>query len=208
MLTLYWSPQTRAARVVWMLEELGEPYQLRHVDIRNPNASRSDEFLQASPMGKVPALVDGEAKLSESAAICLYLADRYSNAKLAPAPDDSSRAPYLYWMFFVPSVMEPAFAEKFGQTTPNRQAHGWGDFDSMINVLRCGVAKGRWLLGERFTAADVLVGSTAYFLRTLDAMPADTAIDAYVDRCLERPAYQRAIQNDSDEVNRRDLGSS
>ena len=100
---LYWCPKTRASRIVWMLEELDEPYERVLVDLSDKEAPRPAGFLEASPMGKVPALADGEVKMSESAAICLYVADRYSSGKLAPTLDHPDRGRFLYWMMFTPA---------------------------------------------------------------------------------------------------------
>jgi len=192
MIKLFWCPKTRAKRALWMLEETGLDYQLVHVDIHDRDAPVDPFFRLASPMGKVPALADGDATLAESAAICLYLADRYPDCGLAPAVDDALRARYLYWMFFVPAVMEPAVVEKLGGWKGNRFSSGWGDFDSMIQTLEAGLAAGPWLLGEQFSAADVMVGATVAFLRRLGVLPENPVLDPYVARCVARPAYQRA----------------
>ncbi len=199
MITLYWCPQTRAARVMWMLEELGIEYELKIIDVRDEEAKSATDFLTASPMGKVPAILDGEIGLSDSAAICLYLADKYLDRGLAPSIDDPLRAQYLYWMVYVPGVIEPAMAEKFSNIPVNKVSHGWGDFDTMIAVLEDaleGDNKGPWLLGETFTAVDVMVGATANFLRMFNILPDSKRINDYIDRCLSRPAYQRALAND------------
>jgi len=195
---LYWCPRTRASRAVWMLEETGLDYERVLVDLRSPGYSPPPDFLAASPMGKVPALEDGDARLADSAAICLYLADRYSPGVLAPAPDEPTRARFLYWMFFAPGSMEPAMAEKMGGWQPNRGAHGWGDFDTMTRTLETALADGPWLMGERFSAADVMVGSTAAFMKMFGILPDSECIGAYVERCLERPAYRRARELDTD----------
>lgn len=194
MITLYWCPRTRAARVVWMLEELGVDYELAHINVRDPASKTDPGFLAASPMGKVPALQDGDAKLADSAAICLYLADRYPDAKLAPAIDDPARADYLYWMVYAPGAIEPAMAEKFGGWKPNKIASGWGDFNIMIETLAKGLESGPWLLGERFSAADVMVGSSVYFLKAFGILPDNAVLNDYVERALARPAYQRALK--------------
>lgn len=199
MTTLYWCPQTRAARAMWMLEELGIDYDLKIIDVRDDVAKKDPDFLRASPMGKVPALNDGDAVLSDSAAICMYMADKYIDKGLAPALDDPRRAQYLYWMVYVPGVIEPAMAEKFSNIPANKVSHGWGDFDTMISVLEGalgGENKGPWLLGDQFTAADVMVGSTTNFLKMFNILPESVIINAYIDRCLKRPAYQRALAND------------
>ncbi len=193
MMTLFWAPKTRASRALWMLEEAGVDYEIAHVDIRAEKRSDSDVFRSASPMGKVPALADGETLLAESAAICLYVADRYSPGTLAPALDDPLRGQYLYWTMFTPAVVEPAMAEKFSGATTNPSSHGWGDYDSMIATLEGGLADGPWVLGERFTAADVMVGSSVVFMRLFGILPESQSLNEYADRCLARPAYRAAM---------------
>ncbi len=195
---LFWCPRTRAVRAVWLLEEAGLDYERVLIDVRDPASREIEGFKRASPMGKVPALEDGEVAMAESAAIALYVADRYPQAGLSPAIDDPDRGRFLYWMFFAPAVVEPAMVEKFGDHKPNRGQHGWGDFDSMIEVFERGVTPGPWLLGERFSAADIMGGSTAVFMRQFGIMPESKALHDYADRCLERPAYQRALKLDQD----------
>lgn len=197
MIKLYWCPRTRASRAVWLLEEAGVDYETVFVDIRDPESRADPDFLAASPMAKVPALRDGDVALADSAALSLYIADRYPEAGLAPAAHDRKRGPFLYWMFFAPGVMEPAMAEKVSGWEPNRGAHGWGDFDTMIRTLEDGLEQGPWLLGERFSVADVMVGSTAAFMRMFNILPESEAIGAYVDRCLARPAYVKAMAMES-----------
>jgi len=99
-------------------------------------------------------------------------------------------------MFFTPAVIEPAMSEKFGNLKPNKHSHGWGDYDSMLNTLSQGVKDQPWLLGNQFTAADVLVGSTVYFLKKFGIMPESDVLEAYLERCLARPAYQTALAKD------------
>jgi len=193
MITLFWAPKTRASRALWMLEEAGVDYEIEVVDIRAEDRSDSATFRLASPMGKVPALADGEAVLAESAAICLYVADRYSQGTLAPTLDDPLRGQYLYWTMYTPAVMEPAMAEKFSGATGNRSSHGWGDYDSMLRTLENGLVDGPWILGERFTAADVMLGSSVVFMRLFGILPDSQSLNAYADRCLARPAYQAAL---------------
>ncbi len=190
---LYWSPRTRASRAVWMLEEAGVPYERVTIDIRDEAAKADPDFRAASPMGKVPALEDGEVRMADSAAICMYLADRYPDAGLAPAIDDPARGRYLYWMVFTPGVIEPAMAEKVGGIEPNPGRNGWGSFAAMIATLEDGLRAGTWLLGEQFSAADVMVGSSAAFMQMFGLLPESDSIAGYVDRCLARPAYQRAL---------------
>lgn len=191
---LYWAPQTRSARAIWMLEEAGVDYDLELVNISAPDRVDTDEFREASPMGKVPALVDGDVKMSESSAICLYVADRYSAGNLAPAIDDPLRGKFLYWLMYTPAVVEPSMSEKFSGTDTNRYRSGWGDFDLMIETLENGIADKTWILGEQFTAADVMLGSSTVFLRLFKMLPDSPVLEAYADRCLARPAYQKVVE--------------
>ncbi len=190
---LFWCPQTRASRAVWMLEEAGVTYERVTIDIRTPGAERPADFLAASPMGKVPALADGEVLMAESAAICLYLADRYAAGRLAPRLDDASRGSFLYWMLYTPAVIEPSMAEKAGGLTPQPSRNGWGSFDQMITTLAARLEHQPWLLGDQLSAADIMVGSSVVFLRMLKMLPESAILEAYADRCLERPAYQKAL---------------
>lgn len=202
MITLFWCPRTRASRILWLLEELGEPFELRMIDIREPEAKADPDFVAASPMGKVPAIMDtasnGVVHMADSAAIGLYLADRYSSGRLAPAFDDPRRGAYLYWMTFTPGVIEPAMSERFNKWQVSRATSGWGDFPSMMEVLERGLQPGPWLLGEQFSAADVLVGSSVYFMKLFGILPDNAMLAAYAERCLERPAYRKALARDAE----------
>lgn len=195
---LFWCPRTRAVRILWLLEETGLPYQRVLVNLRDPESRNNPQFRAASPMGKVPALVDGDVAMAESAAIALYIADRYQPGTLAPLPDAVARGQFLYWMFFSPGVIEPAMAEKFNGWKANRGQHGWGDFASMIETLERGLQPGPWLLEETFTVADILVGSSVVFMRMFGILPESAVLNEYADRCLARPAYQQALQTDAD----------
>ncbi|MDH3588579.1 MAG: glutathione S-transferase family protein, partial [Gammaproteobacteria bacterium] len=190
---LLWCHRTRASRAVWLLEEAGVPYDRVYIDVRDAAAKEDPAFRAASPMGKVPALEDGEVRMADSAAIALYIADRYPAAGLAPAIDDPERGRYLYWMTYTPGVIEPAMTEKFGGWEANRGQHGWGDFDAMIETWEKALVPGPWLLGDRFSAADIMVGSSAVFLRMFEILPDSPVLNDYADRCLARPAYQRAM---------------
>jgi len=193
---LFWSQQTRSSRAVWMLEEAGVDYEIEPVDIRAVVRVDSDEFRLASPMGKVPALVDGDVFMSESAAICLYVADRYCSGELAPAIDDPARGKFLYWIMYTPAVIEPAMTEKVNGIEPNSGRSGWGSFDLMIRTMESALEGKTWLLGEQFSAADVMVGSSVAFLRMFEMLPDSEILNAYADRCLARPAYQKALSLD------------
>lgn len=191
---LFWAPQTRSQRAIWMLEEAGIDYDMEHIPIASPERTDSDEFRDASPMGKVPAIVDGDVQMAESAAICIYVADRYCSGTLAPAIDDVQRGKYLYWMLYTPAVIEPSMSEKFNGTETNRYRSGWGDFDLMIETLNNALDDRDWILGEQFTAADVMLGSSAVFMRQFEMLPETKNLGAYADRCLARPAHIRAME--------------
>jgi len=144
-------------------------------------------------MGKVPALQDGEATLAEQSAICAYVAERYPEAKLAPPLGDVRRAKYLYWLFFAPGCIEPAILQIFTKIQiPPLQA-GWGDSNQVFDVLERAVGNGSWLLGEQFTAADVMIGSNLNaVIRMFKMIPSRPAFDRYLDACAARPAFRRA----------------
>lgn len=202
MITLFWCPQTRASRVLWFLEELGQPFETRLIDIREEESKNDPDFLAASPMGKVPAIMDNNGiepvHMADSAPICLYLADRYPAAGLAPVLDDPSRGKFLYWMNYTPGVIEPAMMEKFLGFEVARATSGWGNWETMLEVLETGLAGGQWLLGDRFSAADVLVGSSVYFMQKFGILPENAVFEEYIGRCLERPAYQKALARDTE----------
>ncbi|EDQ89377.1 uncharacterized protein MONBRDRAFT_32442 [Monosiga brevicollis MX1] len=192
---LYWCPKTRAVRMAWMLEELGQPYERIKIDIRDETSqSRNDRaFREASPMGKVPALRHGPIKLWDSGAMCLYLADAFPEAGLAVAPSDPRRGQYLQWTLFTNSVLEPAMTERIAGMEPHPSSHGHGSFDQMITTLEQALQQGPWLLGEQFTSADVLVGTGISFMIQFGVLKEpSTVLTDYVARCSARPACQRA----------------
>ena len=194
---LFWAPMTRSQRAIWMLEEAGIDYEMELVGLRDENRRDSEDFLAASPMGKVPAIVDGDIRMAESAAICIYVADRYCAGTLAPTLDAPDRGAYLYWSMYTPAVVEPAMSEKVGNIAPNRVSNGWGDFDLMIDTWDKALEGKEWILGDQFTAADVMLGSSAVFLRMFEMLPDTRNIGRYADQCLARPANQRATEKAS-----------
>ena len=190
-IVLHHHPFSRAAAVVWMLEELGVPYELRFVDIMQ-GGQKSAELLALNPMGKLPILVDGEAVVTESAAIGLYLADRYSLGQLAPLPDDPARATYLRWSLFAPSVIEPGTMAKAAHWEFKTSQAGWGDHASMLRAMESAVSGREFLLGDRFSMADVIFGGTVRYLLRFNMLEAKPAFVAYGERLGARPALQRA----------------
>jgi glutathione S-transferase len=141
----------------------------------------------------VPALRDGEATLAEAAAICAYVTERYPQAKLAPPPGDPLRAKYLYWLFFAPGCIEPAMVQLATKIEMSPVAAGWGDAQRVFDVLDAALAKGPWILGDIFSAADIAIGSSLNFaVRLFKMVPARPSFDRYIDACAARPAFQRA----------------
>jgi glutathione S-transferase len=192
MMQLYWSPRTRSFTALWLMEETGQPYERVLTDLSS-GAQKTAEYLAINPMGKVPALKDGDATLAESAAICAYVAERYPQAKLAPPVGDPLRAKFLYWLFFMPGCIEPAMVQISTKIEINPFAAGWGDATRVFDVLDNALAKGPWILGEHFSAADVAIGSALNFsVRLFKMVPSRPSFDAYIARCTARPAFQRA----------------
>jgi glutathione S-transferase len=190
-LVLHYHPYSRAAGTLWALEEVGQPYELKLVDIMK-GAQKQPDFLALNPMGKLPALVDGDAVVTESAAISLYLADRYAAGRLAPALDDPRRGTYLRWSFFAPSVIEPAVMAKGAGWEVREVAAGWGNYASMMAATQSAIAKGPYLLGEQFSMADVIFGGLLRFLMLFKQIEPTPLFSSYVERLNQRPAYQRA----------------
>jgi glutathione S-transferase len=188
-ITLYASIASRSFVAHWMLGELDLPYRVEVVDIRS-GAQKSPGYMRLNPMGKVPTLTDGATVVTETAAICLYLADRYGYGHFAPKVDDPARGAYLRWAVFSTAVLEPAWQTKTAGL-PARH-HGWGDLDSALTTLRLAVEPGPWLLGEMFTAADVAAGAVLSVGLFTKQIPADPVLGAYNDRLSARPAYQAA----------------
>jgi glutathione S-transferase len=191
-IVFYTNPMSRGRIVHWMLEEVGVPYRTELLSF-DKNEHKSPAYLAINPMGKVPALKDGETALAEAAAICAYVAERYPEAKLAPALGDPLRARYLYWLFFGPGCIEPAMVQIATKIEMNPVAAGWGDAQRVIDVLDNALEKGPWILGENFSAADIVIGSGLNFaVRLFKMIPSRPSFDAYIARCMERPAFQRA----------------
>ncbi|MBV8696638.1 MAG: glutathione S-transferase family protein [Bradyrhizobium sp.] len=194
MTQLYWCPRTRSFTALWLMEETGQPYERVLIDI-STGAQKQADYLAINPMGKVPALKDGEVTLAENAAICAYVAERYPDAKLTPPLGDPVRAKFLYWLFFLPGCIEPAMVQLSTKFEMNPVAAGWGEAQRPFDVLDAALSKGPWLLGENFSAADVAMGSMLNFaVRMFKMVPSRPSFEAYVDRCTARPAFQRAQQ--------------
>lgn len=188
---LYHHPFSRAATVVWMLEEVGVPYELRFVDLMT-GQQKGPDILALNPMGKLPILTDGDAVITESAAIALYLADRYAPGRLAPRLDDPRRGTYLRWSFFSPGVIEPGLMAKAAGWAYKEGQAGWGSHESMLAAMQSALAGGEYLLGKEFSMADVVFGGTLRFMLTFKMIEPLPVFVAYSERLGARPALQRA----------------
>lgn len=191
MITLYHHPFSRASGTVWTLEEIGQPYKLEFVDIMK-GGQKSPEMKKLNPMGKLPVLTDGDVVVTENAAISLYLADRYSSGKLAPAPDDPKRATYLRWSLFAPSVIEPGLMAKQGNWEYRPSAAGWGTYEELTEAMNAAVDGKDFILGSEFSIADIIFGGTVRFMMMVGGLKGTPALEAYVKRLGERPALKRA----------------
>src|SRR6185503_5224631 len=198
-LTLYHAAPSRSSITRWMLEEIGEPYDI-HLLSLNKGDNRAPEFLAVNPMGKVPALKHGDVVITEAAAICAYLADEFPRAKLNVPVGDPRRGVYLKWLFFGTSCIEPAIIDRAAprKEEARRGMLGYGDFDTVMDVVAKAVSKGPYLLGEQFTAADVVIGSGLRWGMLFKLLPERPEFLSYVGRLASRPALQRAEAQDKE----------
>lgn len=197
-LTLYTNPQSRGQIVRWMLEETGIDYDT--VVLEYGGSMKSAEYLSINPMGKVPAIKHGDVVVTEVAAICAYLADRFPAANLAPALTDPARGTYYRWLFFAAGPLEMAVTAKalnWQVEEGRRQMVGFGSYEATLDALEGALSVWTWLCGDQFTAADVYVGAAitwGMMFGTIDKRP---VFESYASRLQARPAAQRALQLDA-----------
>lgn len=196
--TLFHSPNTRSAGALILLEELGADYRL-HVLNMKAGEQRNPEYLAINPMGKVPALKHGDALVTEQPAIFLYLADLFPEAGLAPAIGDPLRGPYLRWMVYYGSCFEPALIDRAQKREPAPPSTSpYGDYDTMLKTLTDQLAKGPYLLGDNFTAADVLWGTALTWTTMFQLVPALPVIQSYIERVNARPSVAKVKAKDAE----------
>ena len=196
-LVLYTNPRSRGRIARWMLEEVGQPYRTEVLDYRT--TMKAPAYLAINPMAKVPALRHGEAVVTEAAAICAYLADAFPQAGLAPPPGDRQRAPYYRWLFFAAGPLEASVSNKaFGFVVPPERepSVGYGSFDRVMKVLEDTVSADDYLVGGKFSAADLYVGSQIAFGLMFGTIEKRPAFERYVQRLTARPAFARARELD------------
>lgn len=198
-LKLYYAPRTRATRPRWLLEELGVPYELVTIDMPN-GAHKQPEYLAIHPLGSLPALVDGDTKVFESAAICLYLADKFIDKGFAPAFGSPARGPYYQWIVYGMATLEPAVVE-FAQHTlflpeaqrsPEAAAKAKERIEAVFQPIFAALKEGPFLLGASFTAADVVLGSIVNWARGMK-LPVSPEGEAWLAALKARPAFRRAL---------------
>jgi glutathione S-transferase len=196
-LTFYTNPNSRGQIIRWMLEEVGAPYET--VLLEYGTTMKAPEYLAINPMGKVPAIKHGDAVVTESAAICAYLADAFPAAGLAPPLDQ--RADYYRWLFYAAGPIEAAFSSKAmgWEATPEKQGMlGYGNFETAVATLEGAVTGKQFLAGGKFSAADLYVASMIDFMIMFGQIEARPAFDAYLKPLKARPAYLRASKIDAD----------
>lgn len=191
-LVLFYNPQSRAAGVHILLEELNADYELHVLNLRAGD-SRKPEYLAINPMGKVPTLKHGDVIVTEQAAVYMYAAELYPEAKMSPAVGDPLRGPYLRWMVFYGSCFEPALMDRsMNRESAQPSLSPYGDYETVISTLTKQLAKGPWLLGDTFTAADVLWGAALTWTTGFKLLPELPEIKTYLERFNARPAVVRA----------------
>lgn len=186
---LYYNPQSRATIAKWMLDECGADYDIVPVDLQK-REQKAPAFLQINPSGKLPALVDGGTRLFENAAICMYLADKFPEANLAPSLDAPERGRYLSLMVYSTSQLEPAMGDAI-MSLETFDQRGWTDFETAQDVIEGELCGGPYLFGEWFTAVDVMIGSIFLYAQLFSGPSQRASIAAYADRLANRPAAMK-----------------
>ncbi len=198
MITLYHAPRSRSSRIIWLLEELGCTYNIELVSIQRQDGTGTpppESYAAINPLKKVPAVKVFDEIVTESAAICLYLTDSHQKKAIGPLPGHNNRAEYVRWLFFYAAAVEPAAVARFSGWDKDKPT-GFGSLDVIEKVISDQIEKTPYLLGDEFSAADILYGSTLqYFKGTL--FPARKHYDDYVARLTARPAYVRAQARDN-----------
>lgn len=195
-IVLFHAPQTRSTGARLLVEELGVDVEIRLVNMK-AGEQRKPAFLAVNPMGKVPALLHGDAVVTEQVAVLIYLADLFPQAGLAPRLDDARRGPYLRWMAFYAACFEPAVVDRAMKREPGAMAMSpYGDFDTVLRTLTDQLDDSPYLLGETFSAADVLWGMALSWTTGFGLVPATPVIRGYIDRVMTRPAAVRVTAED------------
>ena len=197
MITLFHAPRSRSTRFIFLLEELGASYEIKTVDIRRGNGTGSLDAANPHPHGKVPAILDDGVLVFESAAVTLYLTDKFPAAGIGPTINDPRRGAYLTWLAYYAGVMEPAWVSAWMKTDVPRGTSGWVKTNEVMDFVTATLSKGPYLLGENFSAADILVGTTFALFLGSPLLEKTAPIEDYVKRVTGRPAFARAQAKDN-----------
>jgi glutathione S-transferase len=204
--TLFHAPQSRSGGALVLLEELGADYELHVLDLKK-GEQRQPAYLAINPMGKVPAIRHEGALVTEQGAVYAYLADLYPEAGITPAIGDALRGPYLRWLFYYGSSFEPALIDRSLKREPAPASTSpYGDYETMLKTLTDQLGKGLYLLGDRFTAADVLWGSALRWTTMFKLVAETPVVVDYIGRVTSRPAFARAAKIDADLVAAQNAG--
>ncbi len=202
MLKFYHTPWSRSSGVHWLLEEIGQPYEIELVDIRAPDGV-PEAYREIQPNKKVPAIEHDGTIVTERAAIVLYLTEAFPEAGLAPKPGDANRAAFLTWLVYSDSVFDPAVATRAQGWEYRPNSFSFGSFDDMVNNLEKRLAKHRYIAGDTFTAADTQVGSGIHFsMDILKVLPERPVFQEYLARLTERPAFGRYMAKDAELIHK------
>jgi len=196
MITLYHAPRSRSFRALWLLEEIGVPYEMKIVSIRRGDGSGVRDPSNPHPHGKVPAIQHDGRAVFETTAIALYLTDTFPKAGLGPGVGDDKRAQYVTWLAYYTGVFEPSLTAKFLKIQHIYGTFGWGPFEEVLEYLTRTLASQPFFLGEKFSAVDVIFGDTLPFLMARGVVPENEVFKAYGARSTARPAYARAKAKD------------
>ena len=183
----YFHPTSRAVTTDWMLKELDAPHE--QIVVRAP-AGEQPEYRAINPMGKVPALVDGDVVITEAAAICAYLADKFPEKGLAPPPGSAERGKYYRYLFFPGTTLEPLLSFTRLEVDIDPVSMGWGDMPRGMAAIESMTPEAGWAMGDRFTTADIVFGGSLAFFTGFGMLKPTPKVAAYVDRIKARPAYQ------------------
>ncbi len=195
-LVFYHSPNTRSSATLTLLEELGAPYELHAIDMKKGH-NREPAYMAVNPMGKVPAIIHHGELVTETVAIFIDLADAFPAARLAPPIGDSMRGPYLRWMVYYAACFEPAVVDRAQKREPAPLAMSpYGDFEGMLKTLTDQLDKGPYILGERYSAADVLWATGLGWTTMFGIVPTLPAIEGYIARVKQRPAFAKVKAHD------------
>ena len=197
MITLFHSPKSRSTRFIFLLEELEAPYELRRVTVRRASGEGAIDPANPHPHGKVPAISNDGEVVFESPAIALYLTDAFPKNDLGPRVGEPGRGAYLSLLVYYGSVLEPAFMSKFLNTPVPRGTAGWVVVEEAMEFVIQRLSSKPYLLGDRFSAVDILYGTTFAMFGQSPLMPKSPVIERYAARVVERPAYARALEKDA-----------